>query len=62
MHKLLIPALLFCMFTGCVQTQSRTLDNGVRGNTKRAFWGRKKEKDGTEYFRMGKLLIKTGDG
>ena len=57
----LILLLILTLFTGCVQTRS----TGSMSHTSRhkdadsAFWGQRTDADGTEYFRMGRLLIKT---
>ena len=53
MRTILLVAI--CLFSGCA-TSSTT-----GKNTRDAFWGYKTELDGTEYFRIGSLLIKTKD-
>ncbi len=50
-----ILLLAICLFGGCA-TSSTT-----GKNTRDAFWGSRTELDGTEYFRIGSLLIKTKD-
>ena len=55
MRKMLILAVILGTFAGCVQTP-------VRSGGPEPFWGHVTELDGTEYFRMGSLLIMTRDG
>lgn len=55
MYRIMICALLLGMFAGCAQTP-------VRRDASDTFWGRRTEPDGTEYFRIGKLLIMTRAG
>ena len=50
-----ILLLAICLFGGCA-TYSTS-----RKDTSDAFWGSRTELDGTEYFRIGSLLIKTKD-
>ena len=57
MGRLLLVALLACMFGGCVQMSSSRPHGASRG-AKSAFWGSTKEADGTEYLRMGNLMMK----
>ncbi len=50
-----ILLLAICLFGGCATSSTS------RKDTSDAFWGRRIESDGTEYFRIGSLLIKTRD-
>ena len=50
-----ILLLAICLFSGCATTSTS------RNDTLDAFWGLRTETDGTEYFRIGSLLIKTKD-
>ena len=50
-----ILLLAICHFSGCATTSTSHKD------TRDAFWGLRTETDGTEYFRIGSLLIKTKD-
>jgi hypothetical protein len=56
MGRLLLAALLVCMFGGCVQMSSSRPHSASRG-AKSAFWGSIKEPGGTEYLRMGNLTM-----
>lgn len=58
MHVRTILVLIVCLFTGCAETVSSKSST----SNKPAFWGRRIKQDGTEYFRIGKLLIRTKSG
>ncbi len=55
MYRIVISAIILGMLSGCVQTRSSI-------NRESAFWGDVVEADGTEYFRMGDMLIMTRNG
>jgi hypothetical protein len=42
-----------CLFSGCA------ISTTLHQDKREPLWGRKIESDGTEYFRIGDLLIKT---
>jgi hypothetical protein len=48
-----ILLLAICLFSGCASSSTS------RKDTRDAFWGIRSELDGTEYFRIGSVLIKT---
>jgi hypothetical protein len=50
-----ILLLAICLFSGCATIPTS------RTETRDAFWGIRSELDGTEYFRIGSVLIKTQD-
>ncbi len=58
MYRIVISALILGMLSGCVQTRSSI----NRGDARSALWGKVVEADGTEYFRMGDMLLMTRDG
>jgi hypothetical protein len=58
MYRIVISAIILGVLSGCVQTRSSI----NRGDAKSAFWGKIIEADGTEYSRMGDMLIMTRDG
>ena len=64
MFRTVLILIFFVTFTGCVQTQptTSTFRGSARRDTDSAFWGTIKKTDGTEYFRMGSLLIMKRDG
>jgi len=55
MRRIAILVLFLGTFAGCAQT-------AVRSDADSALWGHCIEADGTEYLRIGKLLIMTHDG
>ena len=50
-----ILLLAICLSSGCATSSTSHKD------TRDALWGRRTESDGTEYFRIGSLLMKTRD-
>ena len=58
MYGIVISAIFLGMLSGCVQTRS----SSNRGDARSALWGKVVEADGTEYFRVGDMLIMTRDG
>jgi len=62
-RKVFLPILL-ATFSGCVHTQTTTsaFRRSAHRDADSAFWGTVKKTDGTEYFRMGSLLIMKRDG
>ena len=55
MYRIVISALILGLLSGCAQTP-------VHSGGPEPFWGYRTEPDGTEYFRMGDILIMTRDG
>ena len=53
MHIRTILLVAICLFSGCAISPTAHQDK------REAIWGRKIKSDGTEYFRIGDLLIKT---
>jgi len=65
MRKAVIVLLISCMLAGCVQTRSSRSSSPfgrVHRDSETALWGRVNESDGSEYFRLGKMLILIRDG
>ena len=60
MRRAVMVVLAFCVLGGCVQTKSSHSSSpfgGVYRDSQTALWGRVNESDGSEYFRVGKMLI-----
>ncbi len=55
MYRIVISAIILGLLSGCAQTP-------VHSGGPEPIWGYRTEPDGTEYFRMGSLLIMTRDG
>jgi len=65
MRKAMMVVLAFCVLSGCVQTRSSHSSSPferVHRDSETALWGRVNESDGSEYFRVGKMLILVKDG
>jgi len=65
MRKAVMVGLAFCVLGGCVQTKSSHSSSPfgrVHRDSETALWGRVNEPDGSEYFRVGKMLIPVKDG
>ena len=58
MYRIVISAIILGLLSGCVRTRSLI----TREDAQSALWGKVVEADGTEYFRMGDMLIMTRDG